>query len=188
MIRLREKYPPRPEGRQEGQEEQEQEPKEALLEQRRRERRFTEKEALEKVEDLQEKERLRMERLNMLKIKVIEDHSKEFRCKPYLRKENDELWNRCKLRKQLSSSVFERFDQYEMRRKSKLERTERRVREETTPFAPRISDHSRLLASRSSSKSPLQRGLSRSLSCKCINASRTRKLASSTAMHSSRRS
>lgn len=53
-----------------------------------------------------EKERMRIERLNMLKIQVIDQHSKDYRCKPYVGKGSDQLWNRYKLKKQLSSSVF----------------------------------------------------------------------------------
>lgn len=75
----------------------------------------------------------------------------------------------------MSSSVFDRFEQYEMERKTHLEQVEKEVRKTLTPFAPRISDQSRLLASRSTSRSNLNQGLSRSSSCKCIQRSRAKK-------------
>lgn len=77
-----------------------------MYERRKNEKKYSEQEAYEKVEELMEKDRIRKEKLNMLKLKVIEDHSKDFRCKPYVGKESDVLWNRYKMKKQLSSSVF----------------------------------------------------------------------------------
>lgn len=38
------------------------------------------------MEELNRKERERVEKLNRLKIQMIEEHSKHFRCKPYLSK------------------------------------------------------------------------------------------------------
>jgi hypothetical protein len=90
-------------------------------------------------------------------------------------KESEELWNRYRLRKQLSSSVFDRFEQYEMERKTHLEQVEKEVKRTVTPFAPRISDQSRMLASRSTSRTNLNQGLSRSSSCKCLQRSKTKK-------------
>lgn len=52
---------------------------------------------------------------------MIEEHSKGFRCKPYVSKETEALWGRYKMKKQLSTSVFERFEQYELDRKAHLE-------------------------------------------------------------------
>ena len=80
-----------------------------IEERRRKEKKYTQQEAHDKLEELEEKDRQRHERLNMLKLKVIEDHSKDFRCKPYVGRGSDMLWGRYKMKKQLSSSVFERF-------------------------------------------------------------------------------
>lgn len=62
-----------------------------------------------------------------------------------------------------------------MDRRTHLEEVEKEVKKTLTPFAPRISDQSRLLASRSTSRTNLNMGLSRSSSCKCIQKSRARK-------------
>jgi hypothetical protein len=147
---------------------------------------MTKEEVAKQLKALQEKDRQRVERLQMLKVKTMQVYAKDFPGKPCLRKESQDVWKRHCLNKHLSSSVFQRFEQYEMERKSKLERAEREVRQAVTPFAPRISEQSRLLASRSSSRANL--GLSRSCSCKCFKRAREGLgHSTSTAMHSSRR-
>ena len=60
----------------------------------------------EKIYGLQLKENQRQGRLNTLRVRVIEDYSKDFRCKPYVNRESNLLWKTLKLKKQLSSSVF----------------------------------------------------------------------------------
>jgi hypothetical protein len=117
LMHLREKYQPKEPG-----EDQEEEEVALEMEERRRtERKYTPKEVAEKVEELNKKERMRIEKINRLKIQMIEEHSKGFRCKPYVSKETEAHWNRYKLKKQLSTSVFERFQQYEIDRKTHLE-------------------------------------------------------------------
>lgn len=80
-----------------------------MEERRRTERKYTPKEVALLVSDLNQKERARIEKINLMKIQTIEEHSKDYRCKPHVSRETETLWGRYKLKKQLSTSVFKRF-------------------------------------------------------------------------------
>ena len=56
-----------------------------------------------------DKERMRKAQLNMLKIKTLEEKEKNFRNKPRIGADSSLHWNQRKMKKQLSSSVFQRF-------------------------------------------------------------------------------
>ena len=58
------------------------------------------------MREMGQREKTRLEKINFLKIKAIEDHSKEYRRKPYVGKESLNMWNRYRLKKDLSNSVF----------------------------------------------------------------------------------
>ena len=120
------------------------------------------------MKQMQDRQKIRMQKLNRLKIKAIQNHSKEFRCKPYINKESSNMWNRYKLKKDLSNSVFQRFQQYEIDRRATLQVKEKQIRDKITPFAPKISENSRILVSKSPSRSDLHKPFSRSLSCRCF--------------------
>ena len=48
----------------------------------------------------------------MLKIRTMEEKEKSTRGRLKVGKSSEHVWNNHKLKKQLSSSVFERFEQY----------------------------------------------------------------------------
>ena len=110
------------------------------MEQRRKsEHKYSKEEVAAKMQEMEEKEKLRREKISLLKLKTMEQYAREFKRKPYVGKESEALWHRHRLKKQLSTSVFERFEQYEMKRLEKLENRERMLRNTLTPFTPDIS-------------------------------------------------
>jgi hypothetical protein len=109
----------------------------------------------------QRNEKNNSEKINYLKQKLMNN-----RDKPTLTDNTERIWEQRKLKKELSSNVLDRFDQYMWNRQKSREQLINTIREKETPFKPNISKQSIQILSKSNNAKTNR--LERSLSCKCF--------------------
>ena len=80
MIRLRAMYP----SKEDLKVAEEEAIGEEMEERRRNEPKYSRAEMAEKIVEMREREKIRQEKLSLLKLRTMEDYSKEFKRKPYV--------------------------------------------------------------------------------------------------------
>jgi hypothetical protein len=88
------------------------------------------------------------------------------RDKPTLTGNTERIWEQRKLKRELSSNILDRFDQYMWNKQKSREKLMNNIREKETPFKPNISKQSIQILSKSNNGKTNR--LERSLSCKCL--------------------